>query len=210
MIAADIQDPDATAFNTAKYVLGSNVQYDRISIYDLPEKYKGQKFDIIIFRGVYYHLENPIGAFEAIKSLAANNAIICIEGELMRYYAETTDGAPHRDLMREFADLDVPLTLCYPGTYKNGENWFIPNLACFKGWMKATGLQIVKHQIWEDEDLDAQRIIATATTTDTDIAIEHSVLQKGWRQQSDAETTIVKGQDVHNSRLGSWRRKTGL
>lgn len=204
VLAADIQDPDATAFNTAHKILGSKVDYLQASVYDLPDLLAGQEFDVILFRAVWYHLKNPIGAFEAISRISAPGAILCSEGEILRYYAEDMSGKPiDSALMEQLADLDVPITLCYPGTYKGGENWFVPNVACFRGWMTACGFDIVQDRIWEDHSLNGQRLIVTCLRTTNDIAVEHTVLGKGWRKQTDDTSKVVKGQLIRNSRLGT-------
>ncbi len=204
VLAADIQHPDATAFNTARTILGSKVDYLQASVYDLPDLLAGQEFDVVIFRAVWYHLKNPIGAFEAISRISAAGAILCSEGEILRYYAEDMSGHPiDSSLIGQLADLDVPITLCYPGTYKGGENWFVPNVACFRGWMTACGFEIVQDRIWEDHSLNGQRLIVTCVRTTNNIAVEHTVLDKGWRKQTDSTSKVVKGQLIRNSRLST-------
>jgi len=47
-LATDIQDPNATAFNTAKEILNSSVDYLQASVYDLPGLLK-EKYDIVVF-----------------------------------------------------------------------------------------------------------------------------------------------------------------
>ncbi|MHC4176770.1 MAG: class I SAM-dependent methyltransferase [Planctomycetota bacterium] len=183
-LATDIQHPDATAFNTAKGILGSSMDYLQASVYDLPELLE-EKYDVVVFRAVYYHLKNPIGAFEAIAQIMNPGAVLCVEGECLLYYAERLDGREATDsqalkAIKRLAGSDIPVTLCYPGTYKRGENWFIPNLACFQGWMRAAGLEIQRHRFWEDRSLNGQRLIAIARRTDAPQIVEHTVLEKGW------------------------------
>ena len=199
VIAADIQDPASTAFNVAKKILGSKIEYVQASVYDLPNLFTNQ-FDIVIFRAVYYHLKNPYGAFEAISQISAPNATLCAEGEALVFYAETLDGKPrYDDMIRQMADWDVPLMLFYTGNYKSGENWNVPNFACFKGWMIGAGFDIIKHRVWEDREINGQRFIVTCQRNLNNVLVEHSVLEKGWRANAVGE--IVKGQFIKADRI---------
>lgn len=53
-IGCDIQDPDKTAFNTAKRLRGSEAGYIQTSVYDIDKH--GVTFDAVVFNGVFYHL----------------------------------------------------------------------------------------------------------------------------------------------------------
>jgi len=199
VLATDIQEPTSTAFSTAHRILDSKVEYLQASVYDLP-KLITQKFDVVVFRAVYYHLKNPLGAFEAISLLCNAGSLLCTEGEALRYYAETLDGKPRYDeFLKVAADSDIPLMLYYPGTYMSGENWNVPNMACFKGWMIASGFDIAKSRIWEDRELNGQRLIVSAVRNSKEILIEHSVLPKGWRANARGE--VVKGIFIKEERL---------
>jgi 2-polyprenyl-3-methyl-5-hydroxy-6-metoxy-1,4-benzoquinol methylase len=67
--AMDIQDPNVTGFNVAKEILDSDVDYKQGTVYDLKEMYGEEFFDIVCFKGVYYHLKNPVGAFEQVAAV---------------------------------------------------------------------------------------------------------------------------------------------
>lgn len=189
-VATDIQDPNNTGFNAAKEILGSSIEYLQASVYELP-KLLTLKFDIVLFRAIYYHLKNPIGAFEAIQSIMSDNGLAFIEGECLLYYAETTDDKPVFDgIIKQIASSNIPVTLCYPGTYKKGENWFVPNLACFEGWLAASGLTLLRHRFWEDRSTPSssgQRIIAVAErNVGSAPKTEHSVLGHHWRRRIES------------------------
>lgn len=143
VVALDIQDPDRTGFNTAKRILGSRVEYVRGSVYELTQKLSG-KFDWVSYLGVFYHLKHPIAAFEEIAAVLKPGGRMLFEGEIFDDYAETLRNVPwgQRRLLRKLSGSEVPVTLCYPGKYKNCSNWFIPNVACLRGWMEATGFEV--------------------------------------------------------------------
>lgn len=151
--ALDIQDPDRTAFNVAKQIRHSSVEYVKASVYELTTVLREHKFDLIAFFGVYYHLKCPIAAFEEIAKIMKDDATLLISGEIIRSYAENLDGSRATDLnVRALADINVPLTLVYPGKYKNGSNWHVPNLACMKSWLVAAGLELRQHYFIDNSE----------------------------------------------------------
>ena len=63
----------------AKELLRSNVQIDqRQSAYDLAAR--GQKFDVILFLGVYYHLHDPFYALAQIRHCCHEQTLVVIDG----------------------------------------------------------------------------------------------------------------------------------
>jgi tRNA (mo5U34)-methyltransferase len=153
VVALDIQDPSRTAFNVAKMLRGSSVEYVMASVYDLHEVFGERRFDFVAFFGVYYHLKCPIIAFEQIAKVMKQDATLVISGEVLRNYAENLDGQRAMNFdARGLADIDVPLTLVYPGKYKNASNWHVPNLACVKSWLKAAGLELKQHYFIDNSE----------------------------------------------------------
>lgn len=175
--ALDIQDPSRTGFNVAKEILKSNVTYVQGSVYDAT-KLLGKTFDYVFFLGVFYHLKHPIMAFEEIAKLLNDDGALVFEGECLRFYCEDEAGVRMDDeCIRKLALSNIPLTLFYANTFKGDDsNWFIPNYACFKGWIEAAGLELIRHGFYEipDGDLPLQRIGGVAHRV-SGLKIEHRV-----------------------------------
>ena len=150
--ALDIQKPDRTGFNTARKVLNSRARYIEGNVYEIDTLLNGEKFDIITFFGVWYHLKNPILSFERITDVLADNGKLFFEGEILKTYAQLPDGAPvDQSIARTLAECPVPLTLYYSGKYKEDSySWFVPNIACLNEWLKTAGLKMVHHGFWDD------------------------------------------------------------
>lgn len=189
--ALDIQDPDCTGFNVAKELRRSSVEYVQANVYDLTRVLKKQ-YDIICFFGVYYHLKCPILAFEQIQLVLKDDGTVLIEGECLRNYAEDISGkarsykkcfflSPIRrfyNIIAAVADSNIPLTLCYPGKFKEAHNWFIPNLACIRSWLVAGGLELKWHRFSYDA-YPKQRIRAIAKKAENgDVIAEHRQVEK--------------------------------
>ena len=149
VIAMDIQDPSRTGFNTARAILGSQVEYIQGSVYDLTRLLNHQ-FDLVVYFGIYYHLKSPVLAFEQIAAVMNDTATLAFEGECLINYVEDGAGNPSVELpVKLLASTDVPLAFFYPGTYKGDDtNWFVPNLACLRAWLQAAGLRMQSHYMF--------------------------------------------------------------
>ena len=159
----DIQSPDVSGYGTARKVRGSENTYIQGSVYHLVELLKGQTFDIILFFGVWYHLKNPVLAFEQIAGVMTTNSLLCFEGEVLKNYAENHDETEFQDfeLISRMADSDLPISLYYSGRFKKSMyNWFIPNRACVNAWIETAGLQMKGHGFWDKHP--NQRLYGTA------------------------------------------------
>lgn len=151
VVALDIQDPDHTGFNAAKEVRGSRVQYVQASAYDLTKMTTG-RFDIVCFFGVYYHMKHPLLAFEQIHEVLADDGILLLEGECLRQHVESPELPSSRPswLVIAMGKSSLPIAVFYPSEYKGDRyNWFVPNLACVKAWLEASGMELVSHGVWE-------------------------------------------------------------
>jgi SAM-dependent methyltransferase len=192
--AVDVQDPDCTAFNTAKAIRNSKVRYAQASVYDLGQVFP-EKFDLIIYFGVYYHLKHPILGFESLSGALADRGRLFFEGELWINYSETFTGERSGLDDRSLGQSDVPLALCYTGDYKVTSNWFVPNLTCLRGWMEAAGLEMVSYQLHandEQKPYPHQRVMGCAVKS-AELAVIDEIALFG------------KGLEISKA----WQRRTG-
>lgn len=163
VISLDIQSPDVTGYNAAKAVLGSRNEYVQGNVYELDRILGGISFDLILFFGVWYHLKHPVLAFEQISKALKADGLLLFEGEVLKNYAENTDGSVHADadLVAAMAESDLPITLYYSGPFKKDQwNWFVPNRACVNEWIKTAGMQMTGHGFWDSHP--HQRMYGTA------------------------------------------------
>ena len=80
VLAVDVSQgrSNSNGFHVAKKTLNSKVVHVDEDFLNLEPTDVG-KFDLIIFAGVLYHLENPLGGFRALKELLSNTGLIVIE-----------------------------------------------------------------------------------------------------------------------------------
>ncbi len=66
VLAVDVCEPDLHGFPAIKELLGSEVEWRRGSVYELPQVTGGEQFDIVVFWGVLYHLRHPLLALDPL------------------------------------------------------------------------------------------------------------------------------------------------
>jgi tRNA (mo5U34)-methyltransferase len=177
VVALDIHDPARSGFAIARELLGSRVPYIRAhrGVYDLPDAV-GRQFDLVFFLGVFYHLKNPIEAFEHIAQIMHSGSRLYFEGETLYRYAEDSQQRPVvSPILEQLAQADIPVTLCYPGTLIKQSNWFIPNVACLKGWLRASGFEVleINSMSFPDKVPPQQRTAGIARKISESPVIEH-------------------------------------
>ena len=161
--ALDIQSPDVTGFNTAKKIIGSKVEYIQGSVYELSSLLK-DKYDVIFFFGVWYHLKNPVRAFEEVAATLKNTGTLYAEGEALLDYAEI-NGQPSPENSRIFAkqmgNSELPISIYYPNKYKGDMwSWYVPNRACVAAWLETCGMKMLSHSWWYDYPHQRLHIVA--------------------------------------------------
>jgi tRNA (mo5U34)-methyltransferase len=109
-------------FEVARRALGSHVEDMEIDVFEISPETVGM-FDIVLFLGVLYHLQDPMRGLAHAASVTRELLVV-----------ET-----HVDLL----DLERPAMAFYPGTELGGDatNWFGPNMAALFGMLKSLGLE---------------------------------------------------------------------
>jgi SAM-dependent methyltransferase len=143
VVALDIQDPERTGFNIARKIKNSSVEYLKCSVYDLPDEFS-EKFDLILFLGVYYHLKHPLLAFERIWQALNQQGMIYFEGAILDFaYNIDSFWAERRNLLKDL--ISIPVAYFTSGEFaSDGSNWYVPTKVCLQEWLKATGFQDIR------------------------------------------------------------------
>jgi tRNA (mo5U34)-methyltransferase len=128
VVAVDIYPPDRFAFENIARALDSKVQFVQASIYELPEVVD-EKFDLIYFYGVLYHLRHPLLAVDQLRRLAKGTVAV-----------ETAICPPSEGpVVTEF----------YAGEYRGDPtNWFVPSLECLRGMLESSGFVVDGTESW--------------------------------------------------------------
>jgi tRNA (mo5U34)-methyltransferase len=125
----------------AAHTIGVNIEFAEMSVYDLGAL--GERFDIVLFLGVLYHLRHPLLALDLIREHVVRDLFVC---------QSMQRGDPNNDLLDadypfcERAIFDRPsfprlffVEHCYAG---DNTNWWIPNRACTAAMLRSAGFLI--------------------------------------------------------------------
>jgi tRNA (mo5U34)-methyltransferase len=137
-------DTDSRYLRQARFaaeVEGADVQFVRLPVWEIAALH--ERFDLVIFMGVLYHLRHPLLALDLIHEHVAKDMLL---------FQSMQRGS--RDLMTVDPDYDfhekAPFdALAYPKMYfiehsyaHDATNWWIPNRACVEAMLRCSGFSI--------------------------------------------------------------------
>jgi tRNA (mo5U34)-methyltransferase len=118
--------PGRRPFDSARKLLGSKVEpvVDDFMTMDLAAL---GKFDVVLFLGVLYHMEEPLRAMRRVASVTNPQGLAVIETEAMEIPSLED---------RSFCEF-------FPGQELNNDptNWWVPNAKAIEGFCKAAGFR---------------------------------------------------------------------
>lgn len=122
--------------------LGQDIEFRRMEVYDVASL--GERFDLVIFMGVLYHLRHPLLALDLVREHVAGRLVLlqsmqrgsCKIAPVAEDYA-FTDATP-------FGALGFPRMHFIEHRYAGDPtNWWIPNRACMEAMMRSAGFEIL-------------------------------------------------------------------
>jgi tRNA (mo5U34)-methyltransferase len=144
-------DTDVRYLRQARFaaeVEGIDVEFRRMGVWDVAEL--GEKFDLVIFMGVLYHLRHPLLALDLIHEHVARDLML---------FQTMQRGSSDVIRVAEDYEFNDPAPFDEPGypkmhfieqRYSHDEtNWWVPNLACTEAMLRSSGFSIEAHP--EDE-----------------------------------------------------------
>ena len=121
-----------------------DIEFRRMSVYDLPSL--GERFDLVLFMGVLYHLRHPLLALDILRHDIVGGLLV---------FQSMLRGSGDVPQVREdysFQETDQFAHPAYPAMYfverkYSGDptNWWIPNRACAEAMLRSAGFEIVSH-----------------------------------------------------------------
>jgi tRNA (mo5U34)-methyltransferase len=128
----------------AAEVTGAEIEFRQLDVYDVEKL--GEKFDLVLFMGVLYHLRHPLLALDLLWEHAAADTLVF--QSLMR---GGRDVLPLEDDY-PFWETEIFEHGAYPAMYfvehsysNDPTNWWIPNRACAEAMLRSAGFEIVQH-----------------------------------------------------------------
>jgi tRNA (mo5U34)-methyltransferase len=127
----------------AAEVKGQEIEFRLLSVYDVADL--GERFDIVLFMGVLYHLRHPLLALDLIHDHVAGDMLV---------YQSMQRGAAQIEPVRADYDFFEQSHFLQPGypkmhfiehQYANDwTNWWAPNAACSAAMLRSAGFTILE------------------------------------------------------------------
>ncbi len=128
----------------AAKVRGLDIDFRQLSVYDVARL--GERFDIVLFMGVLYHLRFPLLALDLIHEHVAGDLLV---------FQSMQRGSPDAEELPEDFDFWVTEHFDRPAYPKlhfveqsyagDPTNWWIPNRACTEAMLRSAGFAIAAH-----------------------------------------------------------------
>jgi tRNA (mo5U34)-methyltransferase len=125
-----------------------DIEFRQLSVYDIASL--RERFDIVLFLGVLYHLRHPLLALDLIHEHVTLDTLVF--QSMQRGSTETVEIAPDYD----FLDTEIFNNPAFPQMYfiensysRDPTNWWIPNRACAEAMLRSAGFEIADRP--EDE-----------------------------------------------------------
>ncbi|MDQ3624047.1 MAG: TIGR04290 family methyltransferase [Verrucomicrobiota bacterium] len=128
----------------AAEVHGLDIELRQLSIYDIGQL--REKFDVVLFMGVLYHLRHPLLALDLIHEHVARELFVF---QSMQRGSDAV-GLLENDYPFSNTELferpDFPRLHFIEHQYAgDSTNWWIPNRACVEAMLRSSGFQILDH-----------------------------------------------------------------
>jgi tRNA (mo5U34)-methyltransferase len=129
----------------AAEVLGhDDIEFRRLTVYDVGALH--ERFDLVLFMGLVYHLRHPLLALDLIHEHVAKDLLV---------YQSLQRGSPEVEPLAEDYDFWETEVFDRPGypklhfvekKYSHDEtNWWVPNAAASAAMLRSAGFQVVAH-----------------------------------------------------------------
>lgn len=142
VLGIDFDDGYLAQAHFAAEVEGLDVEFRRLSVYDVARL--GERFDIVFFIGVFYHLRHPLLALDLIHEHVARDLLVF--QSLQRGSTQVAPLAPDYPF-HETAPFDDPgfprlhfVEHRYAG---DPTNWWVPNRAATEAMLRSAGFTIL-------------------------------------------------------------------
>jgi tRNA (mo5U34)-methyltransferase len=121
-----------------------DIEFRKMNVYEVPQL--GERFDVVIFMGVLYHLRHPLLALDLLHDHVAKDLLVF---QSMQRGSKTVfkveDDYPFSET-KIFDNDDFPKMHFIEHHYSgDSTNWWIPNRACVEAMLRSSGFDITDH-----------------------------------------------------------------
>jgi tRNA (mo5U34)-methyltransferase len=144
VVAVDADERYLAQARFAAAVKGIEVEFRQMSVYDVAEL--NEKFDLVLFMGVIYHLRHPLLALDLLYEHVVGDLLVfqsLLRGS--KSVLQMAEDYPFAET-EIFERSDFPLMYFIENKYSGDEtNWWIPNRAGAEAMLRSAGFEIIDH-----------------------------------------------------------------
>lgn len=144
VVGIDFDDEYLGQAKFAAEVSGSDIEFRKLSVYDVGEL--RERFDLVLFMGVLYHLRHPLLALDLIHEHVTRDVLVF---QSMQRGNDQVDAVGADYAFWEADHFNLPgypklhfIERRYAG---DPTNWWIPNTACAEAMLRSAGFDIADH-----------------------------------------------------------------
>jgi tRNA (mo5U34)-methyltransferase len=128
----------------AAEIANVEVEFRKLSVYDVA--LLGQRFDIVLFMGVLYHLRHPLLALDLIREHVVGDLLVFQSMQRGSQQSATLERNYPFWASGMFDRPDFPKLHFIEHRYADDPtNWWIPNAACSAAMLRSAGFSITSH-----------------------------------------------------------------
>jgi tRNA (mo5U34)-methyltransferase len=141
VVAIDDNENYLAQARFAAEVCGVEIALKKLSVYDVAEL--GQRFDLVLFMGVFYHLRHPLLALDLIHEHAAKDLFVFQSMQRGSNEVEPLEADYTFGEERIFEKPGFPHLYFIEKKYSgDSTNWWIPNRSCSEALLRSAGFTI--------------------------------------------------------------------
>lgn len=144
VVAVDYDETYLAQARFAAEVMGADIEFAKLSVYDVAAL--KERFDLVIFMGVLYHLRHPLLALDLIREHVAGDLLVF--QSMLRGTQEVEAVEPDYPFSatEHFERPGYPRMAFIENKYCGDEtNWWVPNRACAEAMLRSAGFQVIDH-----------------------------------------------------------------
>lgn len=148
VVAIDTDEKYLAQARFAAKVSDAEIDFRNLSVYRVQDLH--ERFDLVLFMGVLYHLRHPLLALELLHENVVGDLLVT--QSLLRGAMETMNVAGDFPFWEQeiFERDEFPRMYFVENRFANDPtNWWIPNRSCFEAMLRSAGFEILDHP--EDE-----------------------------------------------------------
>jgi tRNA (mo5U34)-methyltransferase len=144
VVAIDFDEQYLAQARFAAEVNEVEIEFRKMSVYDVAQL--GEKFDVVIFMGVLYHLRHPLLALDLIHEHAAADLLVFQSMQRGSTETRALKEDYHFWETEVFNEPGFPRLHFIEKKYAGDiTNWWIPNQACAEAMLRSAGFEILQH-----------------------------------------------------------------